>query len=798
MPPKWNRPLNKTLPSDETAYQFIVLPYTGLQICRGFPLSRTIKRDKDKIWQLGQKEAANHANNETIRILSEHLAVNRNLEATGWIPCAPNENVYFRLSKTHTEVLLDLLIDTRHGAGKQFKNKIHCMVQEGFWIFKKQHTLATIFVAEHREASGARGTLLLDFGNTAVSALFSPTGKGPFKDTFISINEPFDPLYRERSDVDKQILSANLCFLKISPDPDFEPWLVLGKRASELIKLEPVCTYLFAPKKYVRYWPEHLKSLEPSTVYRGIIGQKDGLFPMLMFVRLGIQQLIESIMASLVNPKGTSHSPEIYPIIERIMLTYPLTWRESDRVLFEAMFNEAAQKYIQVDKSLIDNVQIELVCSEPVAVAAYLLWESIFQYGLDALKLMSSTLGNVDRESVLRVLVLDIGGGSTDIAVVQVGWDISESKDIDVQFRMIESMRFNRAGDRLNHILVTAMMKYLRDKYNIRESLDFETEPENMAFTIGYKRNALSKLNELAESAKIHMSSQNEPWVLSVEDEKALLDCFEPLLNGATEEKIEEGRFQIDRERFEQWIRRDRQSIETNGEPGFMDIFLFLKDLGNNLKQQRRLPHSVVLSGRTTRLPFFRKLAAESLDIPYHRIQTLRQMLPLTVNRPGHENPDKISVVAGAHRFRFGDNVRFIPLPTEQIFNRYVGSVKETPDGLMLNSVYAEPGDSQPMTVTLEIYPSTDLRIGHCFRNEGIAEVIAVLSNPSATEKKEVVVDLIDDFTVRINKGKDVILVEWVPGGNDIIVDNFIDTGKIDQHPKDFILNRILTEHADN
>lgn len=785
--------MKNTKPVEETAYQFIILPYTGLQICRGFPLARTLRKNSERIWEIGQKYAARFAGNETIRIISDHIAINRQLEATGWIPCNEQEQVYFRLTKAHSEICLDLLIDTRQGAGKQYKNKIHCLLEEGFSFMKKRHTLATFYVEEHRQASGIRGNLLIDYGNTAVTALFSPTGKGPFNDTVIAINEPFDPLYKIRNEHERQILKANICFLKTSHNPDHDPWLVIGNRASELIKMEPVCTYLFAPKKYIRSWQDHLKALEPSTEYRGVIGQHDGLFPMLKFVRLGINQLLESVVSSLVNPKGTSHAPEMYPLIERIMLTYPLTWRESDRVLFQEMFQEASKKYIQVDRKLIDDVDIELVCSEPVAVAAYLLWESIFQYGLNSLKLMSSTLGNVDGESVLRILVLDIGGGSTDIAVVQVHWEKSESGNIDVQFQMIESMRFNRAGDRLNHIIVTSLMKFLREKYEITESLDFEAEPDNMAFTIHHKRNALSKLNELAEAAKIHMSENAEPWHLREEDEKALLDCFEPLLRESIIDPVQDPHYQLDRDTFEQWIRRDRQSIETNGEPGFMDIFLFLKDLGDNLRKQHRMPHSVVLSGRTTRLPIFRKLTTEFLDLPYHRVRTLRQTLPLTINRPGHENPDKISVVTGAHRFRCGDNVRFIPLPSDNIFNRYLGSVRETPDGLMLNAVFAEPGMAQPISVTVELYPSTDLRIGNCFRQEGIAEVIAVLSNKSATEKKTVVIDLVDDFTVRINKGDDVTLAEWVPGGNDIIVDNYIDTGKIDYYPAGFIEKRILS-----
>ncbi|RJP28562.1 MAG: hypothetical protein C4527_11540 [Candidatus Omnitrophota bacterium] len=781
--------------SNQKAYQFIVLPYTGLQICRGFPTYIKEEKEIEKIWNLGKKIAARHAQDEAVQILCKHIAVNCEVDATGWIPCSHEEDVFFRITRTATSLLLDLLIDTRHGAGKQYKNKIPCLLEEKrFGLMRTSYTLATIFIEEHGEASGKRGTLLIDYGNSAITSIFYPTGGKTFENTVIPVNEPFDPNYKTRAVEGKRLLRSNVCLLRVPTNPDYEPWVVLGEPAADLIIKEPLCTYLFAPKKYVRHWPERLKAQEPSTTYRGVMGQRDGLHPMFRFVELGIKQLLESLISTLVNPSETSLSPEMYPLIERITLTYPQTWRECDREKFCETFRKIAQEYIYVDKKLIGEIPIEMICSEPVAVAAYLLWESIFYYGPDALKLMSSTLGNVDGEETLRILVLDIGGGSSDIAVVQVNWEVTNANDIDVRFRMIEAMRFNRAGDRLNHILVTALLDYFRKKYEIEESLDFEAEPNNLAFTISEKRTAITKLNELAEQAKVHLSQSEQPWLLEQSEEESLLaQGFRPLVKKETTADHLPF-FELDRKTFAEWIRRDTQAIETNGEPGFMDIFLFLRDLGQTLKANGRPPHLAVLSGRTTRLPIIQKLAVEALDMPYHRVRTLQQLLPLTIHRPGHENPDKISVVAGAHRFRFGDNIRFIPLPGEKVFNRHIGSVRETPDGLKLNQVFANPGDSIPISVTsLKIAPLKDLRIGHSFRKDGLAQVIAVLSNPT-TDEKEVSIDLLDDFTVKLNHGDEVTLAEWIPGGNDIIADNFFDTGKIDANPKDFIARTIVRD----
>jgi len=775
------------------SFQFIVLPNTGIQICRGCPVSTTDEMNQDKLWSLAEKVARRFQDAELVALLAGHSSVNRDIPATGWIPCSPGERAYFRVTKTGENLSLDLLVDTCYGAARQYGNIIPCGVETGL-VRRKPYPLAGYYVEEHKNARCVRGTLLIDYGNAAVTSLFCPTGQGPFRHTLVCSNEALDPNYRNRSESDRRLLSSNLALLGVPANPQGEPWVVSGNRAGELVQLEPLCTYLFAPKKYVRYWPEALQALEPAVALRGVVGQRDGLHPTWSVVRVGIEHLLLNAVGTLVNPNGTSHRPEMYPVIERIMLTYPLTWREVDRELFRQAFKDAANKYLLVDDEVNDNVEVELICSEPVAVAAYVLWESVFHYGVKALSLMNSTLGNVKGEPHLRLVIVDIGGGSTDIAVVEVHWEVSKSQEVDVKFQMVEAMRFNRAGDRLSHLIVTSLVHYLRTKYGISETLDFEREASNPGFTLSYKRSAVSKLNELAEAVKIHLSQEETPWELDETAERTLLDCFEPLVRERLDREsiASPPRFQLDLPTLEEWIRRDQQSMETNGEPGFMDIFLFLRALNSSLQDRGRPPHAVVLSGRTTRLPTIKKLAAEFLDMPFHKVRALQEMVPLSARRSGHENPDKISVVAGAHRFRFGDHVRFVPLPEDKVFNRYIGSAKETPAGLKLNEILVEPGATPPCSVTVEVYPSSDVRLGHCFRRDGIAEVIAVLSNPSTEEKKTVEVDIVDDFTIRLAKSSEVQLVEWVPGGSDVILDNFNDTGKIDANPKDLILRSVI------
>ncbi|MFO0980845.1 MAG: hypothetical protein U1E76_03685 [Planctomycetota bacterium] len=794
--------------SRQEAYHFIVLPNTGIQICRGFPLQPDPGLSADELWQLAQRRAQAFAREEVIRIVSAHIACNQELEATGWIKCDLNEFVFFRLTRTGAELQLDLVIDTENGAGKQEKNRIDCVLESGVPLLRKRHTLASFYVESFREARNEIGSLIFDFGNSSSSFVFSREGGGAIQARVVQPNNPFDPRYRERVPGERNLLKSNMIVLRTGTSLDKEPWIVLGDRSEELIQVHPLASYLYAPKKYVRHWPPQLKSAEPTMKFRGIMGQREGLHPTLDFVRYTIEQMMQYVIASLTNPHFTSDEPAFYPQFSRILLTYPLTWRKVDRELFQRLVEEVAARQLSMQKEVAKTFRVELACSEPVAVAAYVLWETFFHFGSKNLALAASTLGNPSGTAELRVLVVDIGGGSTDIAMIDVGWSPRREEDsVDVTFKMLESMRFNRAGDRLSHLIATALVEFLRDKYGLDESLDFRIEAKNAAFTRAYKRQAVSKLSELAEACKAALSAAPQAaWTLAPREELELLRCFEPLLtappangNGAARPDLEERvkaapRLEIPLAVLAQWVQSDRQSMETNGEPGFMDILLYLKELRFSLEQRDRAPHLVILSGRSTRLPFLKGLVAEHLKLPWHRIRSVAELLPDSLKTQGHENMDKLAVACGAQRFRFGDHIRFVTLPEDPVFNRFIGTLRETPGGLKLNRVFLEPGEAKPRTVKLALEPSQTVRIGHAFRAEGAAQVIAEVTNLSTDQRHEVELNLQDDYSATMAPHEAVTLWEWVPGGNDLIVDNFNDTGCIDGEPPG-LLGRIVARN---
>ena len=793
--------------------QFIVVPFTGIQICRRIPMPQFADQELKLVWDSAKKAGGKpKIDNPLLSLIQKHIACDP-LDAddcTGWIACDPKEAVFFRLLRPGADYAIDLVIDTQNGGGRTAGNVIPCTVRSGT-VFRKTHRIATIFVEDNRKPRNEVGSLILDFGNTGTSAIFSARDARPLETRPVYFHNPWDPHDSDeerRPNAEKCILQSTTFMLRVPETEVGSPWVVLGKQAEELIRQQPMATSLFAPKKYIRDWPAHLKAEEPTTTYRGVVGQQLGLFPKLHFVRWSVAHMIELVLSTITNPRFGAASPDKYPQVSEVLLTYPLTWREADKNLFSKMVRDISDQLFVLEPKVREHFRVELVCSEPVGVAIYALWEVFSRlfalspkgYNLKKPSLASSFLGNLDGTQELRVLVVDIGGGSTDIALLDANWQLlsDDSGDhVEVKTRVLESLRFNRAGDRISHLMATAIAEFFRSKYGVTESLDFAVHSRKLAFTANIKREIVSRIMELVERAKSTLSTGEQRWELEEIDEQSLRDLYQPVI--PPEHEVDDGaRLELTLGVLRSWIEEDYGSIRTNGEPGFMDIFSYLGDMKDSLIARSLQPHLILLSGRTTRLPFIKVMTANHLGVPLHRVRTLADLLPDSLKGPDHANMDKLAVVCGAHRMRFGDPIRFTPLPEEPIFKRYIGTIAGTPTGgSRINRVLVEPGDTQPATCGLRIPASGNLLVGHSFRDGGDrAEVIATLTN-NTREARDVEIEISDDYTISLKKGGgDVILTEWVPGGSSLIVDNFNDTGRIDREPEGFLRNIVLQNKA--
>jgi hypothetical protein len=88
------------------------------------------------------------------------------------------------------------------------------------------------------------------------------------------------------------------------------------------------------------------------------------------------------------------------------------------------------------------------------------------------------------------------------------------------------------------------------------------------------------------------------------------------------------------------------------------------------------------------------------------------------------------------------------------------------------------------------------IRIGHAFREDSLVQILATVENRSG-RSKQVHLQVEDDFTVQLKTpDEEIVFVESVPGGADVTVDNFNDTGDIDGLPKNLIRDHILPSVA--
>jgi hypothetical protein len=397
--------------TNPAAPQFIVLPLTGLEIHRRLPLVHLPETERAAVWKAALALKGKPPQpNALLPLIKDHIACDQALECSDWFACSATDAVFFRLIRIGSDMAVDLVIDTQAGAGRMVNNRVECVMQSGMIFARKRHHLATFFVADNHQPRNIPGTLIIDFGNTATSFIFSAQGAPPLDAQSLLLHNPFDIHdgdTAKRPAAEKALFRSTALLLRVPENPVSAPWLLLGKRAEEVIPhLDPLITSVYAPKKYVRDWPEHLRSQEPATNCRGVLGQRTGLVPVLHFVEQTLNQMLALAVSSQVNPQFASNQPRYYPQIKEVLVSYPLTWREQEKALFHRLIQTAAQSQFILPDTHRDQFQVTLVCSEPVAVAAYVLWEVFFHYyhlapggkNLAEPSLVSSLLGNTEGE----------------------------------------------------------------------------------------------------------------------------------------------------------------------------------------------------------------------------------------------------------------------------------------------------------------------------------------------------------------------------------------------------------------
>lgn len=160
---------------------------------------------------------------------------------------------------------------------------------------------------------------------------------------------------------------------------------------------------------------------------------------------------------------------------------------------------------------------------------------------------------------------------------------------------------------------------------------------------------------------------------------------------------------------------------------------------------------------------------------------------------------DKLAVLLGAQRIRFGSPIRFIPREEKPVFSRYIGVVQQLQGGFRFSEVLVEPGDAHKRTVKVRVPAAASILLVHAFRRESLrTEVIASLNNPTS-QARDVELNIENDHHVRLTphpNNKDITIIERISGGVENIVDNFNDTGRIDREPDGYIRRIVLATQS--
>ncbi len=483
---------------------FNVYPQTGFQIRKDIPIDDILRQlttgDIDEDFWSNVWEYAVRQQNEVTESLRDNVAVHPEEDAY-WI-CVPDDyhGMFFRLRKDNSgKYWLDMAINThlypvdRRSIGvcnvpllseKNLKDPKALIKIAEFQVLPNKG----VQNSDEMAGSCILGDLVIDFGNTGVTAGFIHEAQLEL----LPIDNPWDPcdyMNMRDNDSQRQIFHSNQLLFRL--ESGIEPamqnmddsltkgvegnhflnklWWISGERACEMAKNVPVnVTYLFSPKKYIRKWKSD-ETQQPTITLRGMNQIYYESFKSADIVKETLRSLLKMIIASFVNPHFNNSDPVRRPLINRIILTYPLTWRSQDKQFFKDMFQEIAKETIPIHLS--DNFAVEMsYYNEPYCVMGYLVSEIIHQFGgiNGSFEMVRSIMGNFNKpDDDSRILIFDIGGGSTDIALVDVALPSDRNDVRNCCLDLKATMRFNRAGDRISHIISTAIWEHIRKSRNI-------------------------------------------------------------------------------------------------------------------------------------------------------------------------------------------------------------------------------------------------------------------------------------------------------------------------------------------
>lgn len=350
---------------------------------------------------------------------------------------------------------------------------------------------------------------------------------------------------------------------------------------SEGLKLTPsIIAYTHSKELVVGQIAKRQASLNPLNTFSSIkrfIGRKyDEVLPEIKNVTYKINKDSNNRIRIFCPILQKEFSPEELSaeILKKIKIeaSTSLNCQISKAVITVPAYFNDSQRQATKDAGLIAGLEVIRILNEPTAAA--------LAYGLNQNKTLDQTQQKKKKKNEI-VLVFDLGGGTLDVSILEVGKDVFEV--------LATSGDTHLGGDDFDQCIVNYIVSKFKEQHNINLYND---------------KPALLRILEAAEQAKIDLSTMqstiiNIPFIYA--REKEILRGKEILI----EKDLLNIDLKLDRSIFEDIT---KSLIERCAEP----IFLSLKD-ANLCKSDI---DQILLVGGSTRIPSIRNLLTNLLKKP--------------------------------------------------------------------------------------------------------------------------------------------------------------------------------------
>lgn len=146
-----------------------------------------------------------------------------------------------------------------------------------------------------------------------------------------------------------------------------------------------------------------------------------GKYPRAMVLEGAIYEMLEQAERMLNRDIATSGQ---YKLITHLTMTYPAAWSTEERDAYRAVVQNSINHYIS-QRCMNAPIELHMECNEATAVLVNYIYSEAHHFGNGEtwLRLMGKPDLEDDTERSLRVAVIDIGGGTSDLAIANISWD---------------------------------------------------------------------------------------------------------------------------------------------------------------------------------------------------------------------------------------------------------------------------------------------------------------------------------------------------------------------------------------